>query len=60
MSRTPSPAPRYRILASTPAGEDLECFTWTREPEAGIARAQRDAIAFGRADLTNFRADPIA
>ena len=59
MSQAPAPTPRYRILASTPQGKDLECFTWTRDPAAGIARARRDAVAFGRTDLTDFHAEKI-
>lgn len=50
----------YRILADRADGSILECFIWRRSPEAGIERAQRDAVAFGFADLTNFRAEPVA
>lgn len=50
----------YRILADRADGSILECFIWRRSPEAGIERAKRDAVAFGFADLTNFRAEPVA
>lgn len=52
--------PAFRILADRADGSILECFIWRRSPEAGIERAKRDAVAFGFADLTNFRAEPVA
>lgn len=53
-------ATTYRILADRADGSVLECFTWRKSPEAGVERAKRDAIAFGHADLTNFRAELVA
>lgn len=53
-------ATTYRILADRADGSVLECFTWRKSPEAGIERAKRDALAFGHADLTNFRAEQAA
>ena len=50
----------YRILADRADGSVLECFTWRKSPEAGIERAKRDAVAFGFAGLTNFRAELVA
>ncbi len=50
----------YRILADRADGSVLECFIWRKSPEAGIERAKRDAVAFGFAGLTNFRAEPVA
>jgi hypothetical protein len=50
----------YRILADRADGSVLECFTWRKSPEAGIERAKRDAVAFGFAGLTNFRAELFA
>lgn len=52
--------PTFRILADRADGSILECFIWRRSPEAGIERAKRDAVAFGFADLTNFRAEVIS
>ena len=50
---------RYRILATdVKTGKEFECFTWTRSPEAGIRRAQTDAVKFDR-ECINFRAEPI-
>jgi len=37
-------APRYRIKAKLVDGQVIDCFTWTRAPEAGVATA-RAAIA---------------
>lgn len=39
---------RFRIFATNATtGEEFECFTWTRDAEAGIARAYRDAADHG-------------
>lgn len=50
----------FLIVADKADGTRFECFHWSRQPEAGIARAKRDAIAFGFTDLTNFRAEEIS
>lgn len=39
---------RYIIMCRTTSGEIFEAFRWTRGAEAGIARALREARAFGR------------
>lgn len=52
--------PTFRILADRADGSTIECFIWRRSPEAGIERAKRDAVAFGFADLSNFRAEVIS
>lgn len=51
---------RYLILADRDDGETIVCLTWMGTPEAGETRAIRDAIAFGRDDLHDFRAIKIA
>lgn len=51
---------RWRIMATDRAtGEEFECFTWTRCPDVGVARAMQDARDFGR-DCYGFRALPAA
>jgi hypothetical protein len=50
---------RYLIIATDGTGQDVQCFTWIYGPEAGIERAKREAIEFGRPDLHNFRAEEI-
>lgn len=52
-------APTFNIFATDEAGEEFFCFTWTRGAPQGITRAQRDAKAFGRNDLRDFRAVPV-
>ncbi len=52
----------YHIVATVIAtGERFWCFTWTRDPASGIARAKTQALLFGWNELlTDYRAEPIA
>jgi len=50
---------RYLITATDKTGQEVQCFTWTRDPKSGIARAKREAVEFGMDDLHDFRAYPI-
>lgn len=56
MSKSFLPTPRYRIIAIDKDGEEFECFTWDRSPEAGIERAKAEAPKFGFHAFTDFRA----
>ena len=53
--------PKFIIVATVrDTGERYECFTWTRDAQSGIARAELEARLFGMADkLRNFRAEPV-
>lgn len=38
---------RYKIFGKTVLGEVLELFTWVRDIQSGIRRAEREAKEFG-------------
>ena len=51
---------RYRIMAKNKIiGEDFYCFTWIRDPDAGIERAKKEALIFGHSELGDFRYELI-
>jgi hypothetical protein len=51
--------PRFTIFATNAStGEEFECFTWTRDADAGIRRAYADAERFGMT-VTNVRAEAL-
>lgn len=53
---------RYQISAHNEvSGERMDLFVWTRSPEAGIARAKKDAKNFQMDGiLSDYRATPLA
>lgn len=38
---------RYKIFGKTVLGEVLELFTWVRDIQSGIRRAEKEAKEFG-------------
>lgn len=49
----------FLITATDGSGQRVQLFTWRYGAEAGIARAKRDAVEFGRQDLHDFAAEEI-
>ena len=49
--------PRYTIRAKTGTGWRITLFTHRGSPEEGIAKAKKEAIAFGQFDLYDFTAE---
>jgi len=51
---------RWLILARSDEDPEMEvvCFIWRGRADAGIARAQRDALEHGEEDLKHFWAEP--
>lgn len=39
--------PRFIIFVETDTGEIINAFTWCRDMQSGISRAERDAKEFG-------------
>jgi len=39
--------PQFIIFVETVTGEIIEAFTWCRDADSGIKRAERDAKDFG-------------
>lgn len=41
-------APKFIIFGMTTSGEIVECFTWSRDLESGLAHAKQEAKLFNR------------
>lgn len=50
--------PRFIIFVETLSGDVIKAFTWTRDANSGIRRAQYEADKFG-VDVSRVWAEPI-